>query len=1406
MDVGALVKEQYQVIEHIGRGGMADVWSARDTRLQRLVAIKTIAHGLSAEMDPVALFEREARTIASMEHPHILPIYDFGEYEANLYIVMRLITGGSLEDSLHNGPLPPEKVLAMGQNIAQALDYAHENNVIHLDLKPPNILLDSSQAPYLADFGLATVLDPEGRARNPGSGTLLYMAPEQLVAETIDHRADIYSFCIMLFHMFTGQLPFDGAQPLAIRQLQANQRIPEVEEFVPELSYQVTDILRLGTAQEANQRPPTHMEIIEQLKEAIQPSSYTVSDGSYDPFDDPFADPFNDPMAGQMMDSMDADLLEAVDIYSRARHTWSAGQGRFLLGVTHFMLMADYYSRAQELMLDLDENGYQMILRGALEYDYQLEYWWSQVDDDARRWVSLHALRSGTTPSRKRALQYLETLPDDESNPVIIKLVAQALEVENDPDARIAALRVLSVRSKLVKPNQPYQVKTEFAGRLLTSMTRLGIELAPQSEWNEAIYSPEIDLLIADNAFHANAEVAEYAARTVGRIRSLTGVRYISTEQRDGRNGALRALAFVRDESPSLPDEVTPQGRFYAWLTNTIRRLTDQPIDGILRFLFALLGGAVGMGQVVYITFRSQSLFTAQRWGNTLAIGLVFGVFVGTLVLMSDEFSKRLHGFWSWWLRLALFGILGFLMGMITWSGFTWFYLQYIPLWDVMRFAGFTLAFGLVMSALLNLYGWRSILLVTVMGFLPLWALHNNFYDGANFSLHYLAPFGLFVGGILGLMATRDRLGNTKTKETPRPAWQLSPLTPFAMAGIGFAWAFIIWQTFNNMHTLIGEGIPPTWDTMLGLLLASLMVGIGVGFIFNKPRRNALAFFAVAFGAYALFEITGAWQFSDQILTLPSFNDIPLSIIYADGLPLAPVPEVPIIYFDDKMLGNWWTITLPVMFTIAIGANAQSLTKMWNRRIGEPYDYHERHAWFTGGISYVLVMSVVVSILAIFSAHVDIAWALVWSFGGFVTFVFALGAWRWAKWGAEGLALMSLFVILGGFLYDFRDILMSLEAGDFPILFMPIEELANQSSVAIWAVYSIWLGAFAWGILRKKLWAGIGALLFIPLWLFLSLFTPVSPSITTLIMANVAMLMYALKSQWQELEVNRIPIDEAVEIPISQPASNQFETVAKPLNDEAESVSFDEVEEDVLQDTELAPHPVPVSDIATELDPASAIENEADAIETELDPASALDEKPKITLDTSTLKSDTDKPKITFDKGTAKSLNTNVIPDSNKPKITLDTGALKSKSNKPKITLDTSTLKSDTDKPKITFDKGTLKPQNNLNTNVISEDDKSKITLDTDTLKSKSNKPKITLDTDTLKTKTDKPKITLNTDTLKSKNDKLKITLDSDALRTEKRKPRIQLDTGQLRSKPASKPPTNQNDESGNDGSENKED
>lgn len=721
MDVGVKIN-QYVIVEHIGRGGMADVWSARDERLNRMVALKTIAHGLSQEVDPVGLFKREAQTIAKMEHPHILPIYDFGEFAGQLYIVMRFVAGGSLDEILSRGPMPVNEVLRLGDAVASALDYAHSQQIIHLDLKPPNILMDSQQAPYLADFGLATKLDPGGKANNPGAGTLLYMAPEQLTAEMIDHRADIYSFTILLYHMLAGVLPFEAESPLALRQLQYHEDLPDITAKVPDLPLAINEILRHGTALEPEDRPNNLQEILDTIRSVVAPttmletveSARTRREGYYTDALEYFDDP--DPMS-----IADLELLEAADIYARARHAWAGGNGRFLLGVTHFMIMNGYYMEAEKFGLERDLAGMQMILRGALEYDIEVDFWWKKInDDDSRRWVCLHAIRSGNAPARVRALYRIETLPDSDP-PQIPRLVAQALQIENNQEARLAALQVLSTRAKLMKRNDNYTIETEYRGRMLTTMTRLGIQISTPNDWQEVIYTPEIDLLLAETAMdYSMPSVAEFAARVIGRIRSTAAIRFIVNEQKKGRRGALRALALIRDETPSLPPVVNTTSRFYAWMTNSMRRMFDRPLQLVWRYVFALIGAWLAMGYHVYTVYRTQALFAQQRWANAVAIGLIFAILVAFVPLFADEFSTRLRSFWHGWLRLIAGMILATFWGAFAWWSLPWFFLNLQPGLDLIIIGGLMTALGFSMRSMFNLRSWTAIPLTAFLTYVPI--------------------------------------------------------------------------------------------------------------------------------------------------------------------------------------------------------------------------------------------------------------------------------------------------------------------------------------------------------------------------------------------------------------------------------------------------------------------------------------------------------------------------------------------------------------------------------------------------------------------------------------------------------------------------------------------------------------
>jgi predicted Ser/Thr protein kinase len=200
----------YEVTRELGKGGMAVVYLARQTSMDRLVAVKVISAAYSQEADFRARFEQEARTIARLEHPHILPVIDYGEEDFGAFLVMRFVDGGTLEQRLTDDPLLLPDSSAMLARIASALDYAHGKGVVHRDLKPANILLDEFDNPYLTDFGIAKILQSSQQLTKTGAavGTPAYMAPEQWKAETVGPYTDQYALGVVLYEMVTGDLPF----------------------------------------------------------------------------------------------------------------------------------------------------------------------------------------------------------------------------------------------------------------------------------------------------------------------------------------------------------------------------------------------------------------------------------------------------------------------------------------------------------------------------------------------------------------------------------------------------------------------------------------------------------------------------------------------------------------------------------------------------------------------------------------------------------------------------------------------------------------------------------------------------------------------------------------------------------------------------------------------------------------------------------------------------------------------------------------------------------------------------------------------------------------------------------------------------------------------------------------------
>ena len=270
---------KFHVIEPLGQGGMASVFKAFDTTLERFVAIKIIRADIDSGTDSEFLkrFQREARALAQLDHPYILKVLDYGDQDGLPYLVMPFLQGGTLKEKMGQ-PMPYQEAAALVAPIARALEYAHKQKIIHRDVKPANILISQSGEPILSDFGIAKILEKSGSTQLTGAGVGIgtpdYMAPEQWTG-TADPRTDIYSLGVVFYQMVTGRLPFSADTPAAVLIKHLRDPLPRPKTFVPYLPDVVEQILFKALAKEPDSRFQTMGEFASTL-EKLQRSDETV--------------------------------------------------------------------------------------------------------------------------------------------------------------------------------------------------------------------------------------------------------------------------------------------------------------------------------------------------------------------------------------------------------------------------------------------------------------------------------------------------------------------------------------------------------------------------------------------------------------------------------------------------------------------------------------------------------------------------------------------------------------------------------------------------------------------------------------------------------------------------------------------------------------------------------------------------------------------------------------------------------------------------------------------------------------------------------------------------------------------------------------------------------------------------
>ena len=258
----------YEIASLVGAGGMGEVYKARDTRLNRTVAIKVLPQDLSTRPDAKARFEREAQTIAALNHPHICTLHDVGEHAGTSYLVMELVEGETLAERLKRGAMPADQILRYAIEMTDALDKAHRKGVVHRDLKPANIMLTKAGVKLL-DFGLAKLKERENKpaadfsnaptqdkitAHGVISGTLQYISPEQVNGHEADARSDIFALGAVLYEMTTGRLAFDGASPASVMAAVLNSEPTPVRQLQPSTPAALERVIRTCLAKDADER------------------------------------------------------------------------------------------------------------------------------------------------------------------------------------------------------------------------------------------------------------------------------------------------------------------------------------------------------------------------------------------------------------------------------------------------------------------------------------------------------------------------------------------------------------------------------------------------------------------------------------------------------------------------------------------------------------------------------------------------------------------------------------------------------------------------------------------------------------------------------------------------------------------------------------------------------------------------------------------------------------------------------------------------------------------------------------------------------------------------------------------------------------------------------------------------
>jgi eukaryotic-like serine/threonine-protein kinase len=277
--VGEVLSDRYELEELVGTGGMSSVYRAHDRLLDRKVALKILHEQYTEDADYVERFRHEARAVAALSHPNIVTVIDRGEHEGRQFIVFEYVPGENLKRLIERrGPAPVATALELAMQIARGLSFAHQQGLVHRDVKPQNVLLNGDGQAKVTDFGIARSLDVKHGMTQTGTvlGTSDYIAPEQAQGQRVDEQTDVYSLGVVVYELLTNEVPFPGENFVAVAMRHINEPPPSIRDKRPDVSPRLEAAVQRAMAKRAEDRYPSMLEFCRELEANLAEAQGTV--------------------------------------------------------------------------------------------------------------------------------------------------------------------------------------------------------------------------------------------------------------------------------------------------------------------------------------------------------------------------------------------------------------------------------------------------------------------------------------------------------------------------------------------------------------------------------------------------------------------------------------------------------------------------------------------------------------------------------------------------------------------------------------------------------------------------------------------------------------------------------------------------------------------------------------------------------------------------------------------------------------------------------------------------------------------------------------------------------------------------------------------------------------------------